>query len=142
MCANPKFLANCTHLLKNLWRKTFLWTVFLKQTGAHPPGHMTNWTYIRRSEGTQSILLTSYLRSNYVLFPGGFVLWTSWKLPVSLWNESVSTKITGRKTVLNLPTFLRESSSAWKKSSEECLEPSQTSKVELLMNIVFSRYLF
>ena len=31
----------------------------------------TNWTYIRRFEGFQEVLWTSYIRSIYVFYPGG-----------------------------------------------------------------------
>ena len=47
---------------------------FAKLTGKHlsPWTQGVNWTYIRRSEDVQDIFWTPYVRSIYVLCPGGF----------------------------------------------------------------------
>ena len=64
------------------------------------------------------------------------VSWTDWQLPVNLWNESVSAKITDRNAIQNLLTFRCESYWAWTKSTEACSEPKQTSKTDLFVKTV------
>ena len=45
-----------------------------------------NWTYIRRLEDTQGVLWTSYVRSIYVLYPGGRLNQTELQTDLTKWD--------------------------------------------------------
>ena len=57
-----KFTTTKTFTLSNIYDEAFCGTPWTQDE---------NWTYIRRSEGIQCVFWTSYVRSIYVLYPGG-----------------------------------------------------------------------